>query len=210
MKKLHIVTALTSLLCCSCAYMQTNKNIREADVQYEGCKLDADRLALCRKGSKWYLSADVEKFTKHYPVFHDSILLADNNAPQYREVESTEPMVCYLPISAGTAATLQMKEGYANAEDLAGEITRLMQDTPVLYAPQMGRPARHAITAQIEESEKPVILTFKQSGEPSFTRRALATADFVLVDIPGTVAYNVAIPVMAPFIFFSEFLNNED
>ena len=44
-------------------------------------------------------------------------------------------------------------------------------------------------------------------------RRAVAglqEADFVLVDIPGTLAYNVAIPIMAPIIFFSEFFSNED
>ena len=179
-------------------------------MRYEGCKLDADGLSLCRKGNKWYISATVEQFSKRYPVFHDSILLADNNAPQYIKAETTESATCYLPISAGTAATLQMKEGYAYAADLAGEITRLMQDTPVLYAPQMGRTAHHTITAHIEESDNPAIITFKQNGEPSFTRRALATADFVLVDIPGTLAYNVAIPVMAPFIFFSEFLSDEN
>ncbi len=210
MKKLHIVTALVSLLCCSCAYMQTNKNIKEAGVQYEGCKLNSDHLSLHRKGSQWYLSTALHQYSKRYPIFHDSILLADNNEPQYKETGTTGAMTCYLPISAGTAATLQMKNGYANAADLAGEITRLMQETPVLYAPQMGNTPRYAITAHIEKGEQPIVLTLKQSSQPSALRRILATTDFVLVDIPGTLAYNVAIPVMAPFIFFSDFLGDEN
>lgn len=210
MKKLHLVTALVSLLCCSCAYMQTNKNIKEAGAQYEGCKVNSDNLYLCRKGNQWYLSATIQQYSKRYPIFHDSILLADNNAPRYKETGTEGLGTCYLPISAGTAATLQMKEGYAHAADLAGEITRLMQETPVLYAPQMGNPPRYAITAHIEKGEQPVVLTLKQSSEASAARRILATADFVLVDIPGTLAYNVAIPVMAPFIFFSEFLSDKN
>ncbi|MBR5876681.1 MAG: hypothetical protein IKZ10_07575 [Akkermansia sp.] len=210
MKKLHLIPACVALFCCSCAYMQSNKNITEGGVHYEGCKLDTDTMALCRKGSQWYIESQVKTYSKRYPLFHDSILLADNNAPQYQEAGTEKPMVCYLPISDGTAATLQMRDGYANASDLAGEIHNKMKNTPVVYGNAAGPVTRHAISAHIEQNEEPAVITFKQCSEASWARRTLAKADFVLVDIPGTLAYNVAIPIMAPIIFFSEFFSNED
>ncbi len=210
MKKRYLATALASLLCCSCAYMQSNKNIREKGITYEGCQLNTEQLALCRKGSQWYLATTVENYSKRYPLIYDSILLADNNAPYYEKTGTGEAMACYLPISAGTAATLQMQNGYAHSQDLAAEVNRLLAQKPVIYAPQMSKATRRAISAHIDHGEEPIILTLKQTGEPSFANKALATADFVLVDIPGTLAYNVAIPFMAPIVFFSDFINDEN
>ena len=39
--------------------------------------------------------------------------------------------------------------------------------------------------------------------------RALGKADLVLVDFPATLVYNVAIPIMAPFVFFYEFTHED-
>lgn len=210
MKKLHLITAISTLFCCSCAYMQSNKNIKEGNTTYEGCQLNTEQLSLCRKGSQWYLTTAVEAYEKRYPLIYDSVLLADNNEPHFEKVATTQPMACYLPISAGTAATLQMQHGYANAQDLAAEVNRLMLEKPVIYAPQMGKVVHRNINAHIDKGEKPVILTFKCTESTTTAQHVLAAVDFVLVDIPGTLAYNVAIPVMAPIVFFSEFFNSEN
>ena len=37
----------------------------------------------------------------------------------------------------------------------------------------------------------------------------LSTLDEVIIDWPGTILYNLAIPVMAPFVFFHEFLDEK-
>ena len=212
MKKLCLISVLSVAICSSCAYMQSNKNITEAGVQYEGCSLKTTELGLYNKGSQWYIKANAQQYSKRYPLFHDSMLLTDNNAPHFKKSGHAEPVACYLPISAGTAATLQMENGYANVIDLQDEISRLLPERPIRYAHELRGGANHRIAAHIEQAdtEEPAVLTFKQVNEPSTARRALATADFIFVDIPGTLAYNVAIPVMAPFVFFSEFLNEEN
>lgn len=212
MKKLCLISVLAAALCSSCAYMQSNKNITEAGVQYEGCSLNAPELGLYNKGSQWYIKANAQQYSKQYPLFHDSMLLTDNNAPHFKKSGSAEPVACCLPISAGTAATLQMTNGYANVIDLQEEISSLLPERPIRYAHELRGGVSHRIAAHIEQEDaaEPAVLTFKQVNEPSAARRALATADFILLDIPGTLAYNVAIPVMAPFVFFSEFLSEED
>lgn len=210
MKKLHLITAMCTVFFSSCAYMQSNKNIKEGDTTYEGCQLNTEQLSLCRKGSQWYLSTAVEVYEKRYPLIYDSILLADNNAPRFEKTEGGVATTCYLPISAGTAATLKMQHGYANAQDLAAEVSRLLPERPVLYTPQMGKVEHHGINAHIDKGEEPVILTFKCMESTTTAQHVLAAVDFALVDIPGTLAYNVAIPIMAPIVFFSDFINEED
>ncbi len=212
MKKLSLISVLSVVLFPSCAYMQSNKNITEAGVQYEGCSLNATELGLYNKGAQWYIKANAQQYSKHYPLFHDTMLLTDNNAPHFKKSGHAEPVACYLPISAGTAATLRMTNGYANVIDLQDEICRLLPERPIRYAQELRGGVSHRIAAHIEQAdaEEPAVLTFKQVNKPSPVRRALATADFILLDIPGTLAYNVAIPVMAPFVFFSEFLSEDN
>ena len=47
------------------------------------------------------------------------------------------------------------------------------------------------------------------STEAPISIRALSMADRILIDWPGTLLYNISIPVMAPFVFFHEFLNEQ-
>lgn len=193
----------------SCAYMQSNKNIKEAGVSYEGCRLDEGELAVARKGGQWYVAAPAGEYSKKYPLFYDSMLLTDSNEPTFKKKASDKAdKLSLLPISAGTAATLRMKSGYYNPQDLALEIQRQMKNRPV----QEARKGQHTyrVAAQKADVDAPVVLTYGSNGKPSAALRTLSTLDFALVDIPGTLVYNMAIPVMAPFVFFSDFLGSDD
>ena len=208
MKRLFLTAALTGLFMSSCAYMQTGKNIKEGGKQYEGCELSADSLVLCSHHNNWYLAAPAETFRKSYPVIHDSVLLTGNNEARYQSLKK-EKTLCYMPISDGTADTLRMKDGYATTQDLALEINRLSTTRPITT--KLSGATRHKIEGIIEGSDKPVVVTHSCHPEQvSLTRRILANIDFAVVDIPGTLAYNVAIPVMVPFVFFHDFLTQED
>lgn len=208
MKRLYLIAALTGLFMSSCAYMQTGKNIREAGKQYEGCELTAEDMVLCNSNGSWYLAAPAETFSKSYPVIHDSVLLSGNNEPRYESIKKNGSL-CYMPISTGTATTLQMKDGYARPDDLAIEINRLSATRPITT--NLPGASQHKITATIESADKPVVITHSSAPEQiSMTRRIVAGLDFVVVDIPGTLAYNVAIPVMVPFVFFHDFLQPEN
>lgn len=208
MKNALILTALGALFLSSCAYMQSNKNIKEAGVSYDGCRLDHESLSVTKKGGQWYLVAPAGVYAKSYPLFYDSILLTDGNEPTYKKKSAKTGKNCLLPISAGTATTLQMQNGYYNPQDLALEIQRQMKDRPVLDKQSGYR--KYRVAAQKAEADSPVVITYGSSGKPSLALRTLSTLDFTLVDIPGTLAYNVAIPFMAPFVFFSEFLDSND
>ena len=208
MKRLFFTAALTGLFLSSCAYMQTGKSIKEGGKQYEGCELSAQSMALYSHHNQWYLAAPAETFRKSYPVIHDSVLLTGNNAPRYTSLKK-EKSLCYMPISNGTADTLRRKEGYATTLDLAQEINRLTSSRPITT--KLNGATRHKIEAVIENSDTPVVVTHSCHPEQiSLTRRILANVDFAVVDIPGTLAYNVAIPVMVPFVFFYDFLTQED
>ena len=208
MNKLCLLAILSSALCSSCAYMQTHKNIREAQSRYEGCRLNKDELTLVSKGSQWYLAAPLKEFSVSYPVVHDSILLTDNNQPTYT-VTQNKNSLCYLPISAGTAACLRMENGYAHVDDLAEEIHRYTGNADMITS--LPGAHQYRIAAQIEEQgTAPTLAYLTQESHPSILRQTLAAADFVLLDIPGTALYNLAIPVMAPVVFFKEFLSSDN
>ncbi len=207
MKRLNIAIAALALLCPSCSYMQSHKNVEEMGRVYEGSRLEKNGIALYSAGGNWYLAAPAAKFRKSYPLFHDSVLLTENNEPEFKKVQGTlQYSTFYFRISEGTAACLQRTDGYANLEDLAQEI-RSSTAKPLSSLPG---GVRHAIVAHLQAPKNAVTLVNEPTTTPSMATKMLSKADFVLLDIPGTVAYNVAIPFMAPFVFFREFTNEEN
>lgn len=198
---------LLSFLLPSCAYMQTHKNVEEWGCHYEGGQLQKGELALYAKDGQWYLSAPKARFEKHFPVIHDSVFRKGNNEPRHELIAGSEGGMAYFPISAGTASVLQRADGYADLSLLATEIKSRQQE-PLFRLPGA---SRHPIRAEIDATGKGYAnLVGKRTPETTpAINKALSTMDFIIVDIPGTLAYNVAIPFMAPFVFFHEFLSND-
>lgn len=207
MKKFSLLTLAGACLLSSCAYMQTNQNIRHSQDRYEGCQLKKDELQLYNKGNQWYLAAPLCTFSRSLPVIHDDILLTEHNEPTYTVLEKKQEL-CYMPISAGTATCLRMQDGYAHLEDLVTEINSFSGQEPWLTS--LKGASSHRIEARLESADSvPTPARLITKSEPSLLLKSIAAVDFVLVDIPGTVLYNIAIPVMAPVVFFHEFLNEE-
>lgn len=208
MKKPVLLLTLFSLLNSSCAYFQSNKNIREAGREYRGSVLKQEEIELVSQGSRWFIKAPAQTLKKRYPLVHDSVLLTDDNAPTFSVVGNSTGYF-YLPISAGTATTLTMANGYANIQDLANEITDLQGKTP--FAVSLPHSYTHRIAAQLDGDETPTIINYSETPqEVSIARNLASKIDFIVVDIPGTILYNAAIPFMAPVVFFNDFLNSED
>lgn len=198
---------LFAFLLPSCAYMQTHKNVEEWGCHYEGGKLQKGDLALYAKEGRWYLSAPKAKFGKRYPIIHDSVFRKGDNEPWHEMIEGSEGGMAYFPISAGTASVLQRADGYADLSLLASEITSRQQE-PLFHLPGA---SRYPIRAEINATGKGYAnLVGKRTPEtPPAINKALSAVDFIAIDIPGTLAYNVAIPFMAPFVFFYEFFSND-
>lgn len=196
---------LSACLLSSCAYMQTHKNVEEWGCRYRGGELTKEQLGLYHGNGQWYLSAPAATFKKDYPIIHDSVFRKGDNHPHHVLVKGTEEGTAYFPISAGTALVLQRTDGYAQLSSLAEEIKSRQQE-PVFQLPSAQRfPIRAEIDANGKE---PVNLVGKRSPESTpLVNQALSKLDFVVIDIPGTLAYNVAIPFMAPFVFFREFIS---
>ena len=187
----------------SCAYMQTHKNIEESSREHTGYTLNKE-FELYRAGGKYYLAAEQKQLRVHYPVIHDSIFLSGNNAPEYRAINNETSKV-YHEISAGTAMVLQRPDGYADMQVVSDELKD--NSTPWLQA-LPGGASKCSIKAEIAGDTT----TWPQPGsftETPISIQALSMADRILIDWPGTLLYNISIPVMAPFVFFHEFLNEQ-
>lgn len=190
------------VLLSSCAYMQSHKNIEADYQQYTGYTLNPD-FELYRAGEMYYIGVNKNQLKKHFPVIHDSIFLKDDNEPEL-EIISSSSEKCYRPISRGTALVLQQNKGYADLTVLSDEIKN--SNTP--WISQLPPHARKCHTqAEIAGTATTWIEGEGTHDIPTIIQAA-CLLNQVFIDWPGTILYNAAIPVMAPFVFFYEFLND--
>ncbi len=205
MKKTIVPMLAAILLLPSCAYMQTNKNILEKGAVYEGTELTKDNISLHRKAGQWYIGSPAGLYAKRFPVIHDEVFFKDNNHPTYT-LQQAQPGKVYHRISTGTALSLMRNDGYAQTGALGSEI-RSMNTEPLT---ELRAASTHRILADVVNDELPTTIVGKRSPqEPGVSARLMAGADKYTLDVLGTLGYNIAIPFMAPFVFFSEFLNED-
>lgn len=208
MKK-SLTVALMLLLSASwltsCAYMQLHKQIESEARVHRGFYIERPTAVYSHRG-QWYLKAQGVQLKKEYPLIHDTILLTQNNKP--RPIIFNKESEIYISISSGTAKVLQRTDGYASLSTLRDE----MSNGQILSA-GVGQMKSYPVRAEVEakKADRQYHIYDQGEGEPlSFGTRALSTASLVLVDAPGTVIYNVAIPFMAPFVFFYDFLSEDE
>ena len=153
----------------------------------------------------WYIAARQVELKKKYPIVRDTVLFTDNNEPVYDLVASKAPQkFMYHPISEGTAQVLMRKDGYVNVGDLAEEVKSIPGD----WVDTLDKASSYPVRAQVvmpKDIRESLIAGMRTPQKTPILNQALRGMDFLLVDIPGTVIYNVAIPFMAPIKFFSEF-----
>lgn len=189
-----------SVLLSSCAYMQTHKNINQ---QQSGYSLKP-ALELYRAGDAYYLAVEKHQIEVHYPIIYDSIFLTGNNNP-HLEICNTRGDKLYRKISQGTALVLQHKTGYADIAVLSDEL----KNNPSPWLSTLPAQAKRCnICAEITGTAETWLDT-ENTASSSLSTQAASTLVQVCVDWPGTILYNAAIPIMAPFVFFYEFLNEE-
>lgn len=201
---LRVLALGVGMLMTSCAYVQTHKNVEEIGAYYEGELLSTATSSLYKKGESWYISAQKAKFKLVYPTIHDSVFRRSDYDPRYELIENSSTTV-YHSISQSAAEVLMNPKGYYELNALAEEITR----SPGTWESSLDHAEQHAIQANIGGQSSFSMKNQRVPAKKSLFTKAIGTADFVVVDIPLSVAYNVAIPVMAPFVFFYEFLCEE-
>lgn len=203
---LRIILISLSLTIISCAYVQTHKNVEEWGSYYEGEVLDASSMMLYKKDDQWYLSAEKAKFKLRYPTVHDSIFRMDDYSPTFRLIHSPEESrVVYHPISVYAAQILQRRDGYFQLSGLVED----MQRTSGKWVDTLPSAQRVPILAEIGGKQTHYLQEKRVPEKKRALNRVLSNVDLVLVDVPATVAYNIAIPIMAPFVFFYEFSRSE-
>ncbi len=190
-------------LLSSCAYMQTHKNIEEAGRQRVGYHLQSP-LKLYRAGEQYYLAAEQQQLRMRYPVIHDTIFLTGNNKPVFYSISEQNPTV-YFPISKGTGQVMQLQDGYVELETLKSELSESHAECSSTL-PGGAQECSIRALVQGEPTTWPDPMAEVQS---STIANVVGTLDQVIIDWPGTVLYNLAIPVMAPFVFFHQFLTEE-
>lgn len=208
MKKL-LLLAVSALFLNSCAYVQTHKNVEESFYTYQGYRL-CEPLSLLQRGNDWYLVAEPVALQKSYPAIYDSVFFKDKNEPVFEMAgQGTESQPMMHRISHGTATVLQRADGYASLTTLCDELK--MTPGEWIKAPlnHRGVPVRATLSRENETADIIVEEDSRTAQGSQIAERILSAADRVVVDIPGTVMYNVAIPFMAPFVFFREFLQED-
>ncbi len=176
--------------------MRTHKNTEQIDSYYIGSEV-AKPTEIYQFGNKWYLAVDQYKMRWHYPWIKDTVFM-DEEHPHLYKLGPSEGTV-FHPISYGTATVLLRKNGYASLSTLAKEI----QDNPSPYLSSLPGATAHKVLAHIDtDKQLPYASSQRVPAKPSFGIRALAMLQFVVVDIPGTLVYNISMPVAAPFVFF--------
>lgn len=193
-----------SIALSSCAYLQTHKNVEQAHTHYDGQILRADTMELHRSGDTWYLSARRAKYRLVYPIVHDEVFRKFDTEPSFHLLENSSENI-YHPISAASAQVLQRRDGYFTLNALAADIKR----TPGTWVMDLPNAQRHNIEAEVTGTRKCYMEQQRIPQETPSMDKTLGYLDFVFVDIPGTLLYNVSIPLMAPFVFFSEFLSDD-
>lgn len=206
MKRLLRAAILSAgLFLSSCAYVQTHKNVEEMSTYYEGHLLNSSTIGLYEQQGKWYLSAQRAKYKLSYPIVHDEVFRKSKDAPSFKLVSTDEVHTAYHPISDSAASILRRSDGYFRLNALAEEIQR----TPGAWVDSLPSATKHFIAADLAGPSHFYMEDKRVPEEKPLSDRALGMIDFVLVDVPGTLIYNVAIPLMAPFVFFQEFLEDE-
>lgn len=193
-----------SIALSSCAYVQTHKNVEQINTCYDGQILKAGEMELYRSGDQWYLSAQRAKYKLVYPTVHDEVLFDSATEPSFHLLESGGGAV-YHEISKETALVLQREDGYFQLNALAADI----KSTPGTWVAELPAAKQVPIQAEISGKNHCYLGRNRIPQKTPLYLQALSAVDFVFVDVPGTVLYNVAIPFMAPFVFFTEFLSSD-
>lgn len=194
----------------SCAYTQFNKQITEKATVYNGFAVELP-LSLYSSQGGWFVKVRKLEVQKIKPFVHDSIMLTNTSKEALGTPKpfSYYTEYQYIKISDGTAAVLQRTDGYATLETLCDELKAGYQQGCLSELPDS---MQHRVHAQIK-TEQGNIAYVAADGQPirkpGMGTKVLSKAALVCVDVPGTVIYNVSMPIMAPFIFFHDFITDK-
>lgn len=189
----------------SCAYVQSHKNVGELGAYYHGHVLDKKEMRVFYDEThhKWYINAHEALFKLHYPFVYDSVFRDHEKNPSYHLVRVESPFV-YHPIRESTAHVLMRSDGLIQLRVLAEEISR--HDTGS-WISSAHFSASYPIAASIDGESSYPLPSYRSPAHNSLFVGAVKNLDFIVVDIPATLAYNIAIPFAAPFVFFYEFFH---
>ncbi len=203
MKPLSLIALAAALALSSCAYMQTHKNVSEMGSTYKGYQLHQPR-QLYQSGGQWYVAAVPAEYRMSHDLVHDNIF-RKTNEPTLKLVRA-ESSPAYHSISPSTAAVLLQENGYMDAATLAQEI----HESHAPWLPSLPHATPHPVRAQFAGEPSAPVTSTRTPEQTPLVWKTLSGLDFVVVDIPGTVVYNVAVPFIAPFVFFYEFLSEQN
>lgn len=215
MKRLYSLAVVFSLFALSstlnsCAYTQFNKQIQEKATVYNGFSVELP-LSLYSSQGNWYVKARKIQVQKIKPFIHDTIMLKEGNT---EALGTPQPLTHYteyqyIKISEGTAAVLRRTDGYATLETLCDE----MKANYGQAVAELPESMQHRVYAQIKTGQGHIAYVAADGTplrKPGIGTQVLSKVALVCVDVPGTLIYNVSMPIMAPFYFFADFLSDSN
>ncbi len=203
-KALWLLAAmLPAAMLPSCAYVQTNKNVRELGRGYPGYKLDKPQ-EIYRSGNSWYVAATPAEYRLSHDLVHDNVF-RKTNEPEMVLRHAETGRVAYHKLSDSTADVLLRDDGYAETATIAHELAESTEP----WVDSLPGARVQQTRAQVTGNASEAVTGQPTPAEVPLGYQVLSGVDFVVIDIPTTVAYNVAVPFIAPFVFFYEFLSGE-
>lgn len=181
--------------------MQTHKNVEEVGSYYSGHLLRQQDMQLYGTGDKWYLAAYPAKFRLKYPIVHDSVFKRKKSEPHFQLI-SYERQLHFHEISPSTAKVLMRPDGYFRMDALADNIKK---NSGGWLSHLPASASRLPVHAELSGYKSQWIEEQRVPPKKTLLGLTLGKIDFIVIDVPGTLVYNVAIPFMAPFVFFHEF-----
>ncbi len=193
----------------SCAYTQFNKQIEEKSTVYNGFSVELP-LALYSSQGNWYVKVRRIDVQRIRPFIHDTVMLKDSAPFTYGTEKPLSHYTDYqyIKISDGTASVLRRADGYATLETLCDEIKSNYRSA----TKEIPEGIQHRVYAEIKTVQGNIAYIApdgKPIRQPGIGNKVLSKLALVCVDVPGTVVYNVAMPIMAPFLFFRDFLSED-
>lgn len=204
-RTLQAITLSACIAMSSCAYMQTHKNVEEWGSYYEGEHFSTGAMALYKYQGQWYISAHRARFKLKHPIIFDSVFQKYEQSPTLKLTELKTDHMVYHPISSSAAEILQRSDGFFQLRALADEVQR----TPGSWVDSLPGAQRYPVRAEIGDGGQFNMQRYRVPEKTPTASYIAGKIDFILVDVPGTVVYNVAIPLMAPFVFFYEFISGD-
>ncbi|MBT9449439.1 hypothetical protein ICN84_05040 [Akkermansia glycaniphila] len=211
--RLILLTAAAAAACTSCSICRTSLDVAERGTTYEGYEITGVD-AVWQKGGNYYVRCPHKQFRLHYPWVKDPVFRPELQPAYIPLPQEGETLYAFHRISPDVAYALVHTNGF----DMLNQLHTELDATPDAWIPEPSFSAsgvrRIPSKAIVGDKDKPSLQTAAIRSEKetssAWAWQTLAVLDAIVVDIPGTALYNIAMPLIAPYRVIQDISNDNN